>query len=64
MYLAGAVGSTATDTGNTGYGTTGTPRLCGCLVASLFADGIGLALVLCDALCQGMSGGVIWQERD
>lgn len=49
-YLAGAVCTTTADTGNTSDGTAGTPGLCGGLVASLFADGVGLALVLCNAL--------------
>jgi len=48
--LARTVCSTTTDTGDTGDGTTGTPGLGGCLMAGLFAHGVGLTLVLCDAL--------------
>ena len=55
-YLAGTVCTAAADTGDTSDGTAGTPGLCGGLVAGLFADGVGLALVLCDALWGAVSG--------
>ena len=48
--LARTVGSTTTDTGNTSDGTTGTPRLSGGLVTSLYVDSVRLPLVLGDAL--------------
>ena len=50
MHLAGTVSSSTTDTGNTGDGTTGTPRLSTSLVASLLAHGVSLPFVLRDAL--------------
>jgi len=48
--LARSVSSTTADTGNTGDGTTSTPRFGGGLMAGLFAHGVGLALVLRNAL--------------
>ena len=50
MYLARTVCSATADTGNPGDGATGAPGLGGGLVAGLFAHGVGLALVLCNAL--------------
>ena len=44
------VSSTTTDTGNTSGGMTGTPRLGRSLVAGLLANGVGLSLILCNAL--------------
>ena len=49
-HLAGTVGTSTTDTRNTGDGTTSTPGLSGGLVASLLAHGVRLPLVLGDAL--------------
>ncbi|WVY98782.1 hypothetical protein V8G54_030933 [Vigna mungo] len=46
--LAGTVGSSTGNTGDTGDGTTRSPGLGGCLVASPAADGVGLAAVLGD----------------
>jgi hypothetical protein len=51
MYLSRTVGTATTNTGDTGDGTTGTPRFGGCLMTSLFADGVSLPLVLGHALC-------------
>lgn len=48
--LARAVSASATDTGNTRDGTTGTPRLGRSLMASLFTDSICLTPVLRNAL--------------
>ena len=53
--LAGTVGTGATDTGDTGDSTTSTPRFCGGLVTSLLAYGVGLTLVLRDALCSSQT---------
>ena len=49
-HLAGAVGTSTTNTGDTRNSTTGTPGLGTGLVASLLANGVSLTLVLCDAL--------------
>lgn len=48
--LAGTVGTTSTDTRNTGDGTTSSPGLGGRLVSSLLADGVRLAAVALDQL--------------
>jgi hypothetical protein len=48
--LSRAVGTSTTDTGNTGDGATSTPRLGTGLVTSLGGDGIGLSAVLGDGL--------------
>jgi hypothetical protein len=48
--LARAVGAAATNTGNTSYGTTSTPRFSTSLVTSLLANGVSLPLVLSKAL--------------
>ena len=48
--LARAVGSSSSNTGNTGNGTTSTPGLGTRLVACILSDGISLAVVLGDAL--------------
>ena len=50
-HLAGAVGTSTTNTGDTCNSTTGTPGLGTGLVASLLADGVRLPLVLREALC-------------
>lgn len=49
-HLAGAVGTSTADTGDTSDGTTGTPRLGAGLVASLLSNGVRLALVFRKAL--------------
>jgi hypothetical protein len=48
--LARAVGSSTTDTRNTGDSTTSTPRFSGRLVAGFFTDGVSLTLVLRNTL--------------
>jgi len=48
--LAGPVGTATADTGNTGYGTTGTPRLGAGLVAGIPVDAVGLPMVLGDLM--------------
>ena len=52
-HLAGTVGTSTTDTGDTSDCATGTPRFSTGLVASLFADGIGLPFVF---------GQALWEE--
>jgi len=44
--LAGAVGTTSTNTGDTGDGTTSTPGFGTGLVAGSLTDGVGLSTVL------------------
>jgi hypothetical protein len=51
-HLTSTVGTRATDTGDTGDGTTSSPGLSAGLVSGLFADGVRLPFVLCDALCK------------
>jgi len=48
--LSGTVGSSSSNTGDTGDGATGTPRLSAGLVTGLLAHSVSLALVLGDAL--------------
>ena len=49
MDLAGAVGASTTNTGDTSNSTTSTPRLGTRLMAGFFADCVRLPLVFCDA---------------
>jgi len=44
--LARTVGATTTNTRNTGYGTTSTPRFSTGLVTSITVDTVGLPVVL------------------
>lgn len=50
-HLARAGSSTTTNTGNTSYSTTGTPRLGTSLVSSFLGNGVCLPFVFGDALC-------------
>ena len=54
------MGSSATDTGNTGYSTASTPRLCGSLVTGFFADSVWLSLIFGDTLCNVSSKSCLW----
>jgi hypothetical protein len=50
--LTRAVSSSTANTWNTRNGTTSTPGLGGCLVTSILSDGVSLALVFGNTLCE------------
>lgn len=63
--LASTVSTTTGDTGNTGNSTTSSPRLGRSLMTGLYADGVGLSLVLCHTGMNSLNDvGTDWALED